>query len=134
VVLNLYFLQDAKMADCITLIVIHAVLVCFLVKSIFECVRAKQRRRKDSRITADLKVERGEQSMEALCYAFGVVSLAYSLAISASDCNCIAGYSIAGYKATFIIADYIILSYLFFLNSWFRNSIVFKFVGRVRTD
>ena len=114
------------MADCITILVIHVVLVYFLIRSIFECVRMKWRRRKGA---VDLTVERGKGSMEALCFSYGVVSLAYSLAVSASDCNCIVGY-----KATCIIVDYIIFSYLFFLNSWFRNCIVFKFTTRVRTD
>ena len=113
------------MADCITLLVIHVVLVCLLIKSIFECVRVKWRCRKG----ASLTVKRGKGSMEALCFSYGVVSLAYSLAISASDCNCIVGY-----KATCIIVDYIIFSYLFFLNSWFRNSIVLKYYNRIRTD
>lgn len=119
------------MADCITLLVIHVVLVCLLIKSIFECVRGKWRCRKGgTRITTGkLTVKRGQESMEALCFSYGVVSLAYALAVNASDCNCIVGY-----KATCIIVDYIIFSYLFFLNSWFRNSIVFKFTKRVHTD
>ena len=117
------------MADCITLLVIHIVLAYFLIRSIFECVRGKWRSRKESGISGNLTVHRGEQSMEALCYSYGVVSLAYALAVSTSDCNCIEGY-----KASCIIVDYIIFSYLFFLNSWFRNSIVFKYYKRVRTD
>ena len=118
------------MSDCITILVIHVVLAYFLIRSIFECVRGKWRSRKDtSGISVDLTVKRGKPSMEALCYSYGVVSLAYTLAVSASDCNCIEGY-----KATCIIVDYIIFSYLFFLNSWFRNCIVFKFTTRVRED
>ena len=110
-------------ADWVSLSVLHIVLFFLLIYSLHKDYRLKRRRQQG---ISDI-VTRGERSMGALCFSYSVVTIAYSLAISASEC-------IVGYKATFIVIDYVVLTYIFF-NSWFRNDIVFKkWLKRIRED
>lgn len=111
-------------ADWISLSVVHIALLCLFIYSLQKNCRLKRRRRQSS---VKATVKRGAGSMGALCFSYGVITTAYALAISASEC--------IGYKATLIIIDYVVLTYIFFFNSWFRNYIVFnKWLKRIRED
>lgn len=111
-------------ADCISLVVAHGILAIVLGMSIRAVVRASLRRRRGS---ADLTVQRGEQSMNALYVLYGFATIAFGLAIDVADC-------LQGYKAAIVLLDYSIFTYLFFFNAWFRNSVVFAGLQRMQRD
>jgi len=76
---------------------------------------------------ASATVHRGEESMNSLYVLYGVATLVFSLTIDVAD-------AFYGHKATIVLADYVLLTYLFFFSSWFRNSIVFRLLARIRKD
>jgi len=116
---------EVLFADWVSLSVLHIVLFCLFFYSLQKDYRLKRRHQQGA---AKLTVKRGERNMGALCFFYSVVTIAYALAISTSEC-------IVGYKATFIVIDYVALTYIFFFNSWFRNDIVFnKWLKRIRED
>jgi hypothetical protein len=65
--------------------------------------------------------------MNGLYAMYGVATVVFALAVQVSN-------AATDYKVGIIVMDYAVLSYLFFFNSWFRNSIVFRILQRVRRD
>ncbi len=109
--------------DAVALALLHAVLGVVLIFSFVAIVRSNFRRLRGA---MTLSVERGEQSMNLLYVAYGVVTLVFALAVQVAE-------AAQGYKVAIISFDYIALSYLFFFNSWFRNWILGK-LSRIRKD
>ncbi len=99
-------------------------LVLLLVCSLIGSARAIWRKRQGA---ADPTVERGEPSMNGLFALYGVATVVFALAVQVAD-------AASGHKTLLIVVDYGVLFYLFFFNSWFRNSIVFRVLGKIRTD
>jgi hypothetical protein len=65
--------------------------------------------------------------MNGLFVLYGGATVVFSLAVQVAA-------AAEGHKVALIVADYVILSYLFFFNSWFRNRLVFRVLGRISTD
>jgi len=110
-------------SDRSMLIALHAVLVAFLLIAVFGTVKAKWRQARGS---VSGKVARGDRSMTILNVAYGVGTVALTLAVQVAD-------AAHGYKVSIIVFDYIALSYLCFFNSWFRNRLL-GLLGRVYED
>jgi hypothetical protein len=103
---------------------LHTLLLLLLLTSLAGIARAAYRRRHGG---FDATVERGDQSMNGLYAMYGVATVVFALAVQVSN-------AATDYKVGIIVMDYAVLSYLFFFNSWFRNSIVFRILQRVRRD
>lgn len=78
-------------------------------------------------VTAKSQVNRGEQSMNNLHIFYGVATFLYITVIQmTSDLDKI--------KIALILVNYCLLTFLFYFSSWFRNSLFFRFVGRIQKD
>ncbi len=110
--------------DGITIVLMHAILLGFLARTLIGSLSAK---RKERRGTAKLTVHRGEHSMNFLFLSYGVTTVVFSLAIEVADFA-------VGHKATLIALDYIVLTYLFIFDSWFRNAVVFNILMTIEKD
>ena len=110
--------------DGVALLLIHFFLVLLWLLSLIHTARERWRKRRGA---IQATVTRGQESMNALYVMYGVATVAYSLAVDVADFA-------QGHKTTIIVLDYVVLTYLFFFNSWFRNSVVFRALRRMRED
>jgi hypothetical protein len=111
--------------DGFVLAAVHVLLTGMLVVSLFAPLLAR-RLGQQGGLNAKAKVIRGERSMTILYVAYGVGTVALTLAVQV-------GEVVKGHKVALILFDYAVLSYLFFFNSWFRNRLL-GLLGRVYED
>ncbi|GGH50532.1 hypothetical protein GCM10010975_03520 [Comamonas phosphati] len=77
---------------------------------------------------AELNATRGETSMNGLFTAYGISTVACTISIDVSS-GCVDGN-----KSTIVLANYAMLTYLFFFSAWFRNSVLFPILNRIKND
>jgi len=118
------YLEGSPMtSDGDGLLFLEGVLVLLVFIAIGQEVLARYRRTPG---TGDLSVKRGDQSMNVLYIMYGTATVMCALAVDVSE-------AFEGCKVWFIILNYGALTYLF-LNSWFRNSVLFPLYTRMRWD
>ncbi|MFA6499726.1 MAG: hypothetical protein WCV64_10405 [Desulfurivibrionaceae bacterium] len=73
------------------------------------------------------EITRGETSMGALYTVYGATIASFLVLIDKT-------LGIEGHKVILIIINFFCATYLFFFSTWFRNSVFFPLVQRVRKD
>lgn len=73
------------------------------------------------------EVIRGDKSMGALYAVYGATIASCLVLIDKA-------MGIDGHKVILIMIDFFCVTYVFFFSSWFRNSIFFPMIQRVRKD
>ena len=107
--------------------VIWAIQLTLIVLLAFALLRTAAAWRAGRKGAARANVKRGETSMTALYVLYGFATVALTLTVQVSTWG-------DGNKAGLILFDYAVVTYLFFFNSWFRNRIVFRLLGRIQQD
>jgi hypothetical protein len=102
----------------------HALLAITLVAALLGTLASWLRARRGD---AEVTVKRSDRSMTGLYVIYGFATVSLTMAIQVSTWG-------DGHKASLILLDYAILTYLFFFNSWFRNRVVFRLLGRMQRD
>jgi hypothetical protein len=103
---------------------VHLSLAMLFAVALLKSFVAERARRKGA---SKADVVRGETSVTALYVLYGFATVALTLTVQVAT-------SAEGHKAGIILFDYGVLTYLFFFNSWFRNQVVFRLLGRIRQD
>lgn len=73
-----------------------------------------------------LEALRGELTMNAIYFLYGVATIVFSMAIDFVD--------LEDGKVSLLFADYLMLSYLFFLSRSARNGFVMQALSRISRD
>jgi ABC-type siderophore export system fused ATPase/permease subunit len=105
-------------------LVIEALLLVF---TLVAALRDARLRRLDHVAEATATVTRSEKSMSALYSVYGASVASLLVLINNA-------LGVEGNKVILIIVGFLCLTYLFFLSSWFRNSVFFRLVQRIRID
>lgn len=108
--------------DPIALAVMESILIGLSAFALFKDIHIKVVERSAG---VDLTVKRGELSMSALYVMYGIATVVYSLIAQVAS-------GIEGQRVLILALNYLLLTYLFFFSQWFRNSLFFPILNRVR--
>jgi len=115
--------------DIILLQIIEAILVIVFIIALINDIKSyiKQNWVKKKGLSANATVIRGKQSMNYLIIFYGATTSAYLAAIQMTR-------DYDDHKITLFVLNICLLTYLFYFSSWFRNSLLFPFIGRIQQD
>lgn len=98
-----------------------------LLLAVFAAFRDARIRKLDRTAEATAEVIRGDKSMSVLYTVYGAgIASCLVLIDNASG--------IDGHKVSLIVIDFLCVTYMFFFSTWFRNSVFFPLMQRVRND
>lgn len=106
------------------MLLVQASIVLFVVWVVFRDV---QIRKKEQSAEATAEVVRGEKSMAALYTVYGATIASCLVLIDNAS-------GLEGHKVVLIVLDFLCVTYVFFFSTWFRNSVFFPLLQRVRKD
>lgn len=116
--------MDFTNTDPYMMFIAQTTIVLFAVYAVFRDFLIRNRERRAG-VTAE--VTRGEKSMAALYTVYGAtIASCLVLIDKASDMD--------GHKVALIVLDFLCVTYAFFFSTWFRNSVFFPLIQRVRKD
>ena len=84
-----------------------------------------RKREKEGGLSAE--VTRGEQSMGSLYTVYGATLASFLVLVD----NAV---GVEGHKVILIVLNFLCTTYLYFFSTWFRNSVFFPFMKKVRKD
>lgn len=110
--------------DKYTIYILELILVAIFIYSLIKYFEMFLRGKKGA---ASATVVRSNQSMNTLYTMYTVTAVIVTLTVEVSK-----GFD--GNKAAIIMFNYMIITYLYFYSSWFRNSIFFPEITKIKTD
>ncbi len=108
--------------DEATILVAHAILgAFFVVSALMDLLRTLRKPR------ARLEAQRGDLTMNALYFMYGIATLVFATAIDSVG-------RWAEFRVTVLFADYAVLTYLFFFSYFARNRVLIPLIARASRD
>lgn len=106
---------------------ICVVQMAILIFAVFAVIRDWRIRILERYATAKAEVNRSDRSMTTIFTVYGAAIASCLVLIDKAS-------GINENKVLLIVLDFLCLTYLFFFSTWFRNSIFFPLLQRVRKD
>jgi hypothetical protein len=110
--------------DPYIMLFVQMAIVLFAILAVF---RDYQIRKKEQNAEATAEAIRGEKSMATLYTVYGATIASCLVLIDIAS-------GLDGHKVALIVLDFLCVTYVFFFSTWFRNSVFFPLLHRVRKD
>jgi len=110
--------------DPYMMLLVQMAIILFTIFAIF---RDYQIRKREQGAEATAEVARGEKSMAALYTLYGATIASCLVLINIAS-------GLDGHKVILIVLDFLCATYVFYFSTWFRNSVFFQLMWRIRKD